>query len=79
VHLPISLTWRAAALLERTWALTRRTDEPILTRYAVAQMARTCTLDLTRARNDLGYRPETDRHAVLSALAGACETAAAAD
>ena len=49
--IPYPLAYRAAALAER---LSRR---PRLTRYAVSQLGVERTLDLTAARERLGYRP----------------------
>lgn len=45
--------------------LARRPGEPALTRYAVAQLARTRVLALTRARDLLGYRPVVDYRDLL--------------
>jgi nucleoside-diphosphate-sugar epimerase len=54
---PISLNTAlaAAALMEMQAALTGK--EPLLTRYAVAILARTQTYDMSAARRDLGYTP----------------------
>lgn len=55
VSLPYPAALRAAALAERT-ARIRRT-RPRVTRYAVSQLGLERTLDLTAARERLGYRP----------------------
>jgi nucleoside-diphosphate-sugar epimerase len=60
VYLPRSLAYGLGALLElahRGLALRRA---PRLTRYRVVQVADEYTLDLTRARQELGYRPTRD-------------------
>jgi nucleoside-diphosphate-sugar epimerase len=57
VHLPFALAYSAAGMLEAVhrWAL--RGSEPLLTRYSVCVLAKSRTLDITAARNDLGYHP----------------------
>lgn len=68
VHLPVGPAWRVAAALERVAAWGGDVWEPSLTRYAVAQMSRTCMLDLTRARAELGYHPTVTYREVLPRL-----------
>jgi nucleoside-diphosphate-sugar epimerase len=46
-----------AAVNESIWRLARISSEPKLTRYAVAHLSESFTLDLTRARMQLGYAP----------------------
>lgn len=67
-HLPVGPAWGVAALLERAAALTGDAWEPPLTRYVVAQMSRTCTLDPSRARVELGYCPTVTYRDVLPRL-----------
>lgn len=57
------------------WRLMRRPGEPILTPYAVAQLAYPCVLDLTRARAELGYAPQPLRTETLAAHATAMRAA----
>ncbi|PJJ71429.1 nucleoside-diphosphate-sugar epimerase [Diaminobutyricimonas aerilata] len=52
---PFRAAFAAATALERTAALARR--RPGTTRFAVAQFGRERTLDLTAARERLGFRP----------------------
>ena len=47
-HIPVPLAW----------SLARVRSAPLLTRYAVSQLAFDCTLDISRARASLGYRPQ---------------------
>lgn len=56
IYVPRAIAWRVAQVAE--WANGRGGGErePLLTRYLVSNMADTCVLDLTRARNVLGYR-----------------------
>lgn len=65
-YVPKGAAWAAAAALEVAWRMTRRLDDPPLTRFAVAGLADACVLDTTRARNGLGYLPAMDfRHGPL--------------
>lgn len=50
--------WLLAAGLELTHRIRPSLGEPPLTRYSVALMGRTLTLDISSARQDLGYQPE---------------------
>jgi nucleoside-diphosphate-sugar epimerase len=56
-YLPVSLAWSLATVLERAYLAGGARRAPPLTRYLVSQLANEQTLDLTRARNQLGYRP----------------------
>lgn len=49
---PLAVAWPLA------WVAERVHDQPRLTRYAVTHLARERTLDITRARTILSYRPE---------------------
>lgn len=54
------MPWRFVDLLARaleTSARLRRSDEPWLTRYGAGVLAFSQTLDVSRIRNELGYRP----------------------
>ncbi|MBG0826866.1 NAD-dependent epimerase/dehydratase family protein [Planomonospora sp. ID67723] len=56
-YLPLRLVEPAAAAAEAVFGLLRRTDPPRLTRYAAGHLAVERTLDITAARERLGYRP----------------------
>ncbi len=58
----------AAAAAERTWRLLRRPGTPPLTRFAVWVSSQECTIDISRAERELGYRPVTTREEGLAAL-----------
>jgi nucleoside-diphosphate-sugar epimerase len=60
IPVPSGVAWAAAAAAESLWRVTGRRDEPPLTRYAVAGLARPFTLDLTRLHEVLGVRPDID-------------------
>jgi nucleoside-diphosphate-sugar epimerase len=60
----------AAAVAERAWRLLRRPGQPPLTRFAVWASSQECTLDISRARTELGYEPVRTREDGLAELAG---------
>ncbi|HEX6585039.1 MAG TPA: NAD-dependent epimerase/dehydratase family protein, partial [Thermoleophilaceae bacterium] len=51
----------AAAASERIWRLLKRPGSPPLTRFAVWVSSQECTIDISRAERELGYRPVTTR------------------
>jgi nucleoside-diphosphate-sugar epimerase len=58
----------AAAASERIWRLLKRPGSPPLTRFAVWVSSQECTIDISRAERELGYRPVTTREEGLAAL-----------
>lgn len=58
----------AAAGAERVWRLLRRPGAPPLTRFAVWVSSEECTLDISRARTELGYEPVRTREEGLAGL-----------
>jgi len=56
-ELPYPAAYGAAGLMELAHRALRRPGEPVLTRYAVGVLARSQTLDITEARERLGYAP----------------------
>ena len=54
--LPLGVARAVAAGAEGAWKLLRRTDRPPLTRFTVWVSALECTIDDSRAREELGYR-----------------------
>jgi nucleoside-diphosphate-sugar epimerase len=65
---PAPLATAAAAAAEGAWRLLRRPGPPPLTRFAVWVSSKECTLDISRAREELGYRPVTTRDEGLAGL-----------
>ena len=59
----------AAAAAEGAWRLLRRPGPPPLTRFAVWVSSKECTLDISRARTELGYEPVRTREDGLAELA----------
>jgi len=51
----------AAAISEGVWRLLRRPGNPPVTRLAYWLSAQECTIDISRARADLGYEPVRSR------------------
>lgn len=58
LHVPRPLALAAAILAEGIALAVGSTRAPVLTRYRVHQVAEGHTLDLTRAFDELGYRPK---------------------
>jgi nucleoside-diphosphate-sugar epimerase len=78
VAVPTPLTWAAAAAAEAIWRVARRTDEPPVTRFAVAGLARPFTLDLGRLHRELGVHPDIDVEQAADRLAKAARSHLAA-
>jgi len=64
---PLPVARAAAAAVETVWRLARR-DDPPLTRLGVWLAGLECTLDTTRAREELGYAPVVTQPQGLSAM-----------
>lgn len=56
-YLPRPLAMAAAVVSETAARMRRASAEPLLTRYVVSSLADEHTLDISRARNSLGYAP----------------------
>jgi nucleoside-diphosphate-sugar epimerase len=65
---PAGVATAAAAGAERAWRLLRRPGPPPLTRFAVWVSSKECTLDISRARTELGYEPVRTREEGLAGL-----------
>jgi nucleoside-diphosphate-sugar epimerase len=64
-HIPTPVAMKAAQTLEGIWRTLRLRREPPLTRFAVAALAYSSTLDITAARTHLGYTPLVNMEAAL--------------
>ena len=51
----------AAKVSEALWRRLKRPGSPPLTRFAVWVSSQECTIDISRAERELGYRPVTTR------------------
>ena len=65
---PAGVASVAAAASERIWRLLKRPGPPPLTRFAVWVSSQECTIDISRAERELGYRPVISREAGLAEL-----------
>ena len=65
---PPGVAKAAAATAERIWRLLRRPGSPPLTRFAVWVSSQECTIDISRAERELGYRPVMSREEGLAEL-----------
>jgi nucleoside-diphosphate-sugar epimerase len=60
-----------APAAERVWRLLGRSGPPPITRFAVWIASQECTIDISRAERDLGYRPVKTREEGMAELAAA--------
>lgn len=60
-----------AWLVERSWGLVRPSARPPISRFAVAMMSSTVTIEIDKARQELGYAPILGVDDGLAALAAA--------
>jgi nucleoside-diphosphate-sugar epimerase len=67
--IPHRVAAAGAAGTERAWRLLRRPSRPPITRLAVWVSSQECTLDISRARSELGYSPVKSREEGLTELA----------
>jgi nucleoside-diphosphate-sugar epimerase len=58
---PPGVAGAGAAVSERIWRLLKRDGPPPLTRFTVWVSSQECTLDISRAERELGYRPVKTR------------------
>jgi nucleoside-diphosphate-sugar epimerase len=65
---PSAVAGPMAAASETVWRLLRLGGEPPLTRFAFWISSQECTIDISKARSELGYEPVTSREAGLAAL-----------
>jgi len=65
---PAGVARAAAGAAERIWRLLRRPGSPPLTRFAVWVSSQECTIDISRAERELGYRPVKSREDGLAEL-----------
>ena len=65
---PPAVARAAAAALEALWSLLGRQSEPPITRMAVWVSSLECTIDISKAREELGYAPVKTRDEGLAEL-----------
>jgi nucleoside-diphosphate-sugar epimerase len=66
---PAPVANAAARASEWLWRRLRRPGNPPLTRFAVWVSSQECTIDISRAERELGYRPVTTREQGLAEFA----------
>lgn len=57
-HRNVHVVYRVAVIIELIYRLLRITKEPPITRYTVCTLGYSQTLDISRAKRDLGYVPK---------------------
>jgi nucleoside-diphosphate-sugar epimerase len=65
---PPAVAGAAARATEGIWRLLRRSNDPPVTRFAVWASSQECTIDISRAERELGYRPVKSREDGLAEL-----------
>lgn len=65
---PLPLARAVAAVSQRAWKWLPLPGEPPLDAFAVWVSAQECTIDISKARSELGYAPVTSRAEGLSAM-----------
>ena len=65
---PFPLAWRMAGLMESVWRLFRFRSKPPVTRQTLRMIGQDFTLDISKARRDLGYAPVITRADGLAAM-----------
>jgi nucleoside-diphosphate-sugar epimerase len=65
---PPGVAGAAARVAEGIWRRLRRPGNPPLTRFSVWVSSQECTIDISRAERELGYRPVTSREEGLAEL-----------
>lgn len=66
--IPTTVALLVGALAEGWWRLSRRQDEPPLTRWSAQQLSTAHWYDISAAREDLGYQPMISMHEGLARL-----------
>ena len=56
---PFAIMWRIAAVMEGIWRLFRIRSKPPITRQTLRMIGQDFTLNISKARRDLGYAPIT--------------------
>ena len=67
---PPAVAGAAARAAEGVWRLLRRPNDPPLTRFAVWASSQECTIDISHAERELGYRPVKSREEGMAELSG---------
>jgi nucleoside-diphosphate-sugar epimerase len=63
--IPLSLAYGAGAVCEGLWKLLGRREDPPITRFVAVELAKDHYFDISAARRDLGYVPQTSMSQAL--------------
>lgn len=66
IRVSYPVAYATAQFLEAAWTVMRRQTEPPITRYSVCALGRSRTLNISRAKEVLGYRPKVQIEAGLN-------------
>lgn len=58
-RIPLAVAFAIGAILESSWAILRRADEPPLTRFVALELAKDHYFNIQSARHELGYQAAT--------------------
>ncbi|HWV53302.1 NAD-dependent epimerase/dehydratase family protein [Pseudorhodoplanes sp.] len=67
---PFGVAWRIAAAMEAVWRTFRMRNKPPITRQTLRLIGQDFTIDISRARRDLGYMPVINRADGLARMCG---------
>jgi nucleoside-diphosphate-sugar epimerase len=67
-RVPLAVAYAAGAVLEATYRMLGRADEPRMTRFLAVQMGSSHWFDISAARRDLDYAPEVSTEEGLARL-----------
>ena len=65
---PVAVAWAMARILEWVWRTFSRKGEPPLTRQMLRLIGQPFTLDISKARRELGYSPEISWEQGIAAM-----------
>jgi nucleoside-diphosphate-sugar epimerase len=68
---PFALAWRMAGLMEGAWRLFGIRSKPPVTRQTLRMIGQDFTVDISKARRDLGYAPIISRAEGLARMRSA--------
>jgi nucleoside-diphosphate-sugar epimerase len=74
-RVPLPVAYAAGAACEAAWTLLRRADEPPMTRFIAAELAKDHWFSIAAARRDLGYAPRVTMADGTAALVAALRAA----
>lgn len=57
--LPLPLVYGVGGICESLWKILRRSDDPPMSRFVAVELAKDHYFDISAAREDLGYDPQT--------------------